>query len=444
MTTCTASHESVGTKSATTVARALAARSIHYGWIMVALIFLFGVCAAGAMSIPGVLLKPMSNDLGWSIGELSGPLGLRMTLFGLVAPFAGGLILLHGPRKVLLWSAALLIAGLLVAITMTARWQLWLALGIALGVAPGMTALVMSTTIATRWFTARRGLVLGILGAGNATGQLIFLMPAAWIAEHYGWRAALLPPVGMIALLALLVALLVVDRPEDIGIAPYGDDAVLPTPPRPTGNVFAISIDGLRMASGSLVFRVLAFTFFVCGISSFGLMPHFVTLCGDFGISPMTSTTLLAGVGVFDLIGTLGSGWLADRFDNRWLLAAYFGFRGLSLIWLPYSGFSLLGLSLFAMFYGLDFIATMPPTVRLTAQAFGREQAPLAFGWIYAAHQLGAGLMAFAIGISRDLLASYLPGFFVAGVLCIAASLSLSLLKGRNGTVTLNLGSPEA
>ncbi len=194
---------------------------------MVALIFLFGVCSAGAMSIPGVLLTPMSNDLGWSIGELSGPLGLRMTLFGLVAPFAGGLILLHGPRKVLLWSAALLIAGLLVAITMTARWQLWLALGIALGVAPGMTALVMSTTIATRWFTARRGMVLGILGAGNATGQLIFLMPAAWIAEHYGWRAALVPPVAMIALLALLVALLAVDRPEDIQIAPYGDDAVL-------------------------------------------------------------------------------------------------------------------------------------------------------------------------------------------------------------------------
>jgi MFS family permease len=361
MTTYTASHELAGAKFTAAVARALAARGIHYGWLMVTLTFLFGVCAAGAMSIPGVLLTPMSSDLGWSISELSGPLGLRMTLFGLVAPFAGGLIVLHGPRKVSLASAALLIAGLLVAITMTARWQLWLALGIALGVAPGMTALVMSTTIATRWFAARRGLVLGILGAGNATGQLIFLMPAAWIAEHYGWRAALVPPVGMIALLTLLVWLLAIDRPEDIQIAPYGDNALLPPPPRQTGNMFAISIDTLRMASGSLVFRVLTFIFFVCGTSSFGLMPHFVTLCGDFGIDPMTSTTLLAAVGVFDLFGTLGSGWLADRFDNRWLLVGYFGFRGLSLIWLPYSGFSLVGLSLFAMFYGLDFIATMPP-----------------------------------------------------------------------------------
>ncbi len=166
--------------------------------------------------------------------------------------------------------------------TMTARWQLWIALGIALGVAPGMTALVMATTIATRWFTARRGLVLGILSAGNATGQLVFLMPATWIAQTYGWRMALLPPAAAIGVLALLVVLLAIDRPGEIGLAPYGEDAMLADPPRSTGNVFATSIGALRMASGTLVFWVLAFTFFVCGVSSFGLTPHFVTLCGDF------------------------------------------------------------------------------------------------------------------------------------------------------------------
>jgi predicted MFS family arabinose efflux permease len=182
---------------------------------------------------------------------------------------------------------------------------------------------------------------------------------------------------------------------------------------------------------------VLAVTFFTCGVSSFGLMPHFVTLCGDFGINPMTSTSLLAAIGVFDLLGTVASGWLSDRFDNRWLLVGYYGFRGLSLIWLPYSGFSLVGLSFFAMFYGLDFIATVPPTVRLTAQAFGREQAPLVFGWIYAAHQLGAGVMAFVAGISRDALASYLPVFFAAGVFCMIAALSFWLLKGRSGPVVV-------
>ncbi len=419
------------------LAHALGRRGIHYGWLMVALIFVFSMCAAASMSIPGVLLTPISHDLGWSIGELSGPLGLRMALFGLVAPFAGGLIMLHGPRKVLIGSAALLIAGLLVAATMTAKWQLWIGLGIAMGVAPGMTALVMVTTIATRWFTARRGLVLGVLAAGNATGQLIFLMPAAWVANTYGWRIALLLPAFVIGVLALLVMMLGVDRPSDIQIAPYGETTVVPDPPRPTANVFVLSLATLRMASRSLVFWVLTFTFFVCGVSSFGLMPHFVTLCGDFGINPMISTSLLAMIGVFDLFGTLGSGWLSDRFDNRWLLVGYYGLRGLALLWLPYSGFSMVGLSLFAMFYGLDFIATVPPSVRLTAQAFGREQAPLVFGWIFAAHQLGAGLMAFLAGVSRDVLMSYLPGFLAAGVLCIVAALSLWLLRSRRGSAGL-------
>jgi MFS family permease len=333
MVTHAASREWKRKTVAAAVARALAARGIHYGWLMVALTFLFGVCAAGAMSIPGVLLTPISNDLGWSIGELSGPLGLRMTLFGLVAPFAGGLILLHGPRKVMTWSAILLIAGLLLAITMTARWQLWIGLGIAMGVAPGMTAIVMATTISTRWFGARRGLVLGMLSAGNATGQLIFLMPASWIARTYGWRMALLPPVVLMGVLMLLVLLLAVDRPADIGLAPYGEDVVLPDPVRPAGNAFVLSIGAARMASGSLVFWVLAFTFFVCGVSSFGLMPHFVTLCGDFGINPMISTSLLAAIGVFDLFGTLGSGWLSDRFDNRWLLVGYYGHCHVKRVW---------------------------------------------------------------------------------------------------------------
>lgn len=272
---------------ASAVARALAMRGIHYGWVMVAITFLFNACSASAMSIPGVLLTPISNDLGWSIGELSGPLGLRLALFGLVAPFAGGLILLHGPRKVLTASAALLIAGLFVAATMTERWQLWVSLGVAMGVAPGMTALVMAATISSRWFTARRGLVMGVLAAGNATGQLIFLMPATWIAQTYGWRFALVPSMALMLVLAVLVMVLAVDRPGDIGVAPYGENTVLPAPSQPAGNAMAISFNALRMARNNLTFHLLAFTFFVCGVSSFGLMPHFVALCGDFGIEPM-------------------------------------------------------------------------------------------------------------------------------------------------------------
>lgn len=407
------------------LARLLKAREVHYGWVMVGLAFAFAVCAAGAMSIPGVLLTAMSSDLGWSLGELSGPLGLRMALFGLVAPFAGGLITLYGPRKVLIGSGLLLMAGLLGTAMTTTKWQLWLSLGVVMGVAPGMTALVMATTIATRWFSARRGLVLGLLSAATATGQLILLMPATWIAQTYGWRMALLPPAVMVALLLVLILLFAIDQPADIGLAAYGETTVAPLPARPNQNAFVLSITALRNAWGSSVFMVLTFSFFVCGVSSFGLIPHFVPLCGDNGIGPMTSTALLTAIGVFDLVGTIGSGWLSDRFNNRLLLTFYYGFRGLSLLWLPYSGFSISGLSLFAVFYGLDFIATVPPSVRLTAHAFGREQAPLVFGWIYAAHQVGAGVMALGAGLVRDSMATYVPVFLAAGVLCGFAALSL-------------------
>jgi sugar phosphate permease len=417
---------------AAALARSLATRGIHYAWVMVALTFCYAICSSAVMSIPGVLLLPISKEFGWSVGELSGPLGLRMALFGMIAPFAGALMLRYGPRAVLAGSAVLLIAGMLLAMAMTTRWQLWLSLGVILGVAPGMTALVLTTTIATRWFTAQRGLVLGVLSAGTATGQLIFLPPAAWITEHYGWRMALAPSAVMVGLIALMFFLFSRDRPSDLGLPPYGEDKVLTAPPPPTANAVALSVAALRNASSSMVFWVLAFTFFVCGLSSFGLMPHFVTLCGDFGISPIVSTSLLALIGVCDLIGTIGSGWLSDRYDNRWLLGCYYGFRGLSLIWLPFSGFSMVGLSAFAIFYGLDFIATIPPTVRLTARKFGADQAPLVFGWIFAAHQLGAGLMALAAGESRDAFNSYLPAFLAAGLICLAAAVSLLLLRGRS------------
>jgi predicted MFS family arabinose efflux permease len=413
------------------LARHLANRGIHYGWVMVALTFAYVICSSAVLSIPSILLTPISREFGWSIGELSGPLGLRMALFGMIAPFAGALMMRYGPRNVLTGSAVLLIAGMLLAMTMASRWQLWLSFGVILGVAPGLTALVLSATIATRWFTERRGLVLGLMGAGAATGQMIFLPPAAWLTEHYGWRMALAPSAIVVGLIAALFFIFSCDHPSDVNLPPYGEATILPPAPKPASNPVVLSFIALRTASSSMVFWVLAFTFFVCGLSSFGLTPHFVTLCGDFGVGPMIATSLLALIGICDLVGTIGSGWLSDRFDNRWLLGIYYGFRGLSLIWLPFSGFSLLGLSVFAVFYGLDFIATIPPTVRLTARTFGRDQAPLVFGWIFAAHQLGAGLMAVAVGRSRDVFASYLPGFLVAGVICVIAALSLLLLRGR-------------
>ena len=241
---------------------------------------------------------------------------------------------------------------------------------------------------------------------------------------------ALAPSAVMIGLIALAFVLFSRDRPRTLVSRPMARKMYCPRRQDPpampscSASPRSPSINERRVLG-------LAFTFFVCGVSSFGLMPHFVTLCGDFGISPIVSTGLLALIGICDLIGTIGSGWLSDRYDNRWLLACYYGFRGVSLIWLPYSGFSMVGLSVFAIFYGLDYIATIPPTVRLAVRRFGRDQAPVVFGWIFAAHQLGAGLMALAAGVSRDVFASYLPAFLAAGAICLMAALSLLLLRGR-------------
>jgi len=217
----------------TSLARFLATRNIHYGWMMVALVLLYGICSSATLGIPGVLMVPMAEEFGWSIGDLSAPFGVRMALFGLIAPFAAGLMLVYRLRTVLTVAALLIIAGLVLAMTMTAKWELWLSLGVILGVATGMTSLVLATKIATTWFVARRGLVVGILGAGNATGQLIFLPLAAWLAEHWGWRSALVPSVVMIALLAVAFLLPSRDRPSELGLAPFGADTIVP-PPRPT------------------------------------------------------------------------------------------------------------------------------------------------------------------------------------------------------------------
>src|SRR5262245_3461326 len=416
---------------ASTLARALAQRNIHYGWVMVALVLAYGVCSSATLGIPGVLMVPIANEFGWSIADVSGPLGLRMALFGLIAPFAGGLMLVYGIRAVVTAAAILTIAGLALALTMTTRWELWLGLGIIVGIATGMTSLVLATKIATTWFVARRGLVLGILGAGNATGQLIFLPAAAWLADNYGWRSALVPSVLTIGLLALAFFLCGRDRPSELGLAPFGTDAIVPPLPRPSGNAFVTSITALQDGARTNVFWALVLTFSICGATSFGLTPHFVTLCGDYGISAASSTKFLALIGICDFIGTVGSGWLSDRYDNRWLLSIYYVLRGLSLLWLPYSGFSVVGLSIFAVVYGLDFIATLPPTVRLTARTFGAEQAPLVFGWIYASHFVSAGLMASATGAARDVLASYSPAFFAAGALCLLAIPILMLMQER-------------
>lgn len=416
------------------IAAQLAHRQIHYGWVMVAVTFLTALVSAGAVGAPGVFIRPLEQEFGWSTADISAALAIRLLLFGLMAPFAAALLNRYGLRRVTTAALVLVVAGLAASLAMTELWHLVALWGFVIGIGTGMTALVLGATVAARWFTARRGLVVGILTASSATGQLAFLPLLAWLTDLYGWRFALSIVCAGLLIAVVAAALLMRDRPSDVGLVAYGDDATAspPAAPQAAGSIFAASFGALREASREPVFWVLFFTFFICGASTNGLIhTHFIPFCSDYGMAATAAATLLAVMGIFDFIGTVGSGWLSDRYDNRTLLFWYYGLRGLSLIALPFTNFSLYGLSLFAIFYGLDWIATVPPTVKLTVARFGPEKANLVFGWIFAGHQLGAASIAFAAGASRTYLASYLPAFFVAGALCLVAAIVIVSL-GRD------------
>ena len=405
---------------------ALARRNIHYGWVMVGVTFLTALVSAGAVGAPGVFIVPLQREFGWSTAEISSALSIRFVLFGLMAPFAAALMNRYGLRNVTLSALLTVAAALVASLAMTQLWQLVLLWGVLVGIGTGMMALVLGATISARWFVARRGLVVGIMTASVATGQLVFLPLLASLTERMGWRMALGTICAMLGIVAAAVLLVMRDRPSDVGLRPYGDygtDPLQPPPPN-TAPILAAALGALRDAVRTRVFWVLFLTFFVCGASTNGLIQvHLIPLCADYGIPEVNAASLLAAMGIFDFLGTLTSGWLSDRYDNRWLLFWYYGLRGLSLLFLPFTDFSFYGLSLFALFYGLDWIATVPPTVRLTAQRFGPERANLVFGWIFAGHQLGAATAAFGAGLSRTMLATYLPAFFAAGALCIVAAL---------------------
>jgi MFS family permease len=404
----------------------LARRNIHYGWMMVGVTFLTALISAGTVGAPGVFIVPLQHEFGWTTAEISSALSIRFILFGLMAPFAAALLNRYGLRNVTLTAQLIVVLALLTSLAMTKVWHLMLLWGVMIGIGTGMTALVLGATVAARWFAARRGLVVGILTASVATGQLVFLPLLASLTERFGWRVALAFVCAALGVAAFAVLLVMRDRPSDVGLRPFGEEGkeALPAPPPNSAPIMAAALGTLRDASKSPVFWILFATFFICGASTNGLIQvHLIPMCLDFGIPQVQAASLLAAMGIFDFFGTIVSGWLSDRYDNRWLLFWYYGLRGLSLVFLPFTDFSFYGLSLFAMFYGLDWIATVPPTVRLTAQRFGPERANLVFGWIFAGHQVGAAAAAFGAGLSRTLLATYLPAFFAAGALCIIAAL---------------------
>jgi sugar phosphate permease len=406
-------------------------RGIHYAWVIVAITFLTMLSSAAALGLPGALLQPLGAEFGWNTGQISSALALRFALFGLMGPFAAILMERYGLRNVVCTAVALVAGGMALATAMGALWQLFVLWGVVLGIGSGMTALVLGAVVANRWFDQRRGLVVGLLTASSATGQLLFLPFAAWLIQHHGWRAAVIPVFISCTLVALLAFLFMRNRPQDLGLAPYGAVAGTPTsvaaaPRMPLWEPLRV----LRGATGNPTFWILFATFFICGLSTNGLIQtHFISLCGDAGLAAVPAASVLAMMGAFDLVGTITSGWLSDRYDNRKLLFWYYGLRGLSLLWLPHSTFTLYGLSLFALFYGLDWIATVPPTVKLAGSAFGKERAGMVFGWIFAGHQLGAATAAYGAGLVRTMLLTYSPALYAAGAACLVAALLVMAIR---------------
>ncbi|HTM76191.1 MAG TPA: MFS transporter [Devosia sp.] len=407
------------------LAAALATRDIHYGWVTVGVTFLVMLATAAAMGSAGVLIVPLEQEFGWSTAEISTAFAIRLMLYGLLGPFAAALMNRFGVRTVVAAALLLITAGLLGSFVMNSVWQMVVLWGVVVGSGTGMTALVLGATVASRWFDKRRGLVVGLMTASSATGQLIFLPLIAAVTEQVGWRPALTIVVALLLVAMLAVLVLMRDRPADLGLAPYGATRLVPNPLRGTlSSLLTSPLVALRDAAKTSVFWVLFLTFFVCGFSTNGLIQtHWISICGDFGIAAVGAAGILAVIGIFDLGGTISAGWLSDRFDNRWLLFWFYGLRGLSLLYLPFSGFSLEALALFGVFYGLDWVATVPPTVKLAAERFGPERAGLVFGWVFAGHQLGAASSAFFAGATRTQFDSYMPAVFIAGILCILAAL---------------------
>jgi sugar phosphate permease len=417
-------------------------RGIHYGFVVAIVTFFTMLIMSAALGLPGAMMKSFNLEFGWSVDEVSSAVALRFFLFGLMGPFAALLMERYGLKKVMCGGLFMVGLGLAMATQVTALWHLFVLWGVMLGVGTGMTALVLGAVVSSRWFTKKRGLVLGIFSASTATGQLLFLPIATWLIENVGWRVSVLPIVVGCALMALLVILLMSNRPSEIGLTSFGE---LPSAANTANTAsvpnmvlnFKTPFIALADAAKTQTFWILAGTFFICGLSTSGLVQtHFITLCGDNGMDALPAASVLAMMGIFDVVGTVTSGWLSDRYDNRKLLFWYYGLRGLSLFWLPFSTFSIYGLSIFAMFYGLDWIATVPPTVKLAGAAFGKERVGMVFGWIFAAHQLGSAVAAYGAGLVRVTLLTYNPALIGAGVFCLIAAVSIFWVPKIKGSRT--------
>jgi MFS family permease len=437
---------------------------LHPAWVAAGVAFVALLCAAGFRAAPGVLMVPLQEEFGWSRGLVSLAVGVNLVLFGLTAPFAAALMERFGVRAVVSVALLLIAVGSGLSVWVTSAWQLVLLWGVLIGLGTGSMALVFAATIANRWFVQRRGLVMGVLTAASATGQLVFLPVVAWVTGWSGWRAASLVVAAAALAVIPLVILRLRNSPEELGVAPYGAPAELwagpavdnPGPRLPGSATLPVArgpapgasggsprgagparraVDILAWAARTRTFWALAVGFAICGASTNGLIAtHFIPSAHDHGMPETTAAGLLAVVGIFDIVGTVASGWLTDKVNPRLLLAAYYGLRGAGLLMLP----GLLSDSLhpsmiaFVVVYGLDWVATVPPTAALCREAFG-EAGSVVFGWVFAAHQIGAAIVSVGAGVIRDTTGQYTLAWVGAACLCLVAAF-VSTRVGRAAT----------
>ncbi|WP_250301229.1 MFS transporter [Streptomyces sp. A 4/2] len=405
---------------------------LHRAWFVAAVTFVTIIGAAAFASLPGLLIDPLHREFHWSRGTIGFAVSVNLALYGLTAPFAAALMDRFGIRRVVAVALTVIAVGSVLTVWMTAAWQLILYWGVLVGLGSGSMALAFAATVTNRWFVAKRGLVTGVLTAAGASGQLVFLPFLSWLVEHHGWR----PAAVTVALAALavvpLVWILLRDHPADVGQSPYGATEFVPKPPSATGAARR-TLDVLFRAARTGPFWLLAGTFAICGASTNGLVKtHFVPAAHDHGMPVTAAASLLAVIGVFDIMGTIASGWFTDRFESRRLLAVYYALRGISLLFLP----MLLAPSVhppmvfFIVFYGLDWVATVPPTIALCREHYGEDSA-IVFGWVLASHQVGAALVAYLGGLARDVFGSYDVIWYASGALCAAAALMALVIRQR-------------
>jgi MFS family permease len=395
----------------------------HYALAVTALIFCALLAAAGLRSTPGVLMVPWEQAFGWTRSSISFAAATGILLFGITGPFAAAAMQRFGIRATMITALAMMSLSTAASLFMTQAWQLVVTWGLVSGIGSGCITNVLSATIVNRWFVTNRGLVMGLFAASTSTGTLIFIPVLAMLAQAEGWQPVVAVVAIVIALLIPVIFFFLPEWPQDIGEKPFGADEHHPVPPREMTNPIRTAFSALAEGMRHRDFWLLAGTFFVCGFTTNGLIgTHMIAFCADNGMAVTAAGGLLAIMGIFDLVGTTGSGWLTDRYEPRRLLFYYYGLRGLSLIYLPFADFSFYGLSLFAVIYGLDWIATVPPTVAITTRTFGPRRGPILFGWISASHQIGAASAAYLAGVTRTITGSYLDAFVFAGVVAVVAA----------------------